>query len=220
MKKKTLVCVFAHPDDEAFGPGGTIANFAKTHDVYVLCATRGEAQKSTKKEGDELGRIRSQELLASAKILGVKKVYFLGFRDGTLCNNLYHILASKIQAKFEELKPDVIMTFEPRGISGHVDHITVSMATSYVFLKLTSIKKLLYYCSLEKLAKKYRKTYFIYFPPGYEESEVDEVVDVEDMWKIKVSAMYQHQSQIADVKRILQQQNKYPKKEYFLLGKR
>lgn len=42
MKNK-LVCVFAHPDDEAFGPGGTIAKFSKTHAVYILCITRGEA---------------------------------------------------------------------------------------------------------------------------------------------------------------------------------
>ncbi len=214
--KKNFVCVFAHPDDEAFGPGGTIAQLAKTHNVYILCATKGQAQKSTKKEGDELGKIRSEELLRSAKILGVKKVYFLGFRDGTLCNNFYHKLTAKIQEKLEKYKPESIMTFEPRGISGHIDHITVSMATSFVFKKSPFVKKLLYYCILEKYSK-LREEYFIYFPPGYQESDIDEVIDTKDVWETKVRAMQQHQSQIGDVKRILKIQSKFPKKEYFTM---
>ena len=42
---KPLVCIFAHPDDEAFGPGGTIAKFAKKRPVYLICATKGESGK-------------------------------------------------------------------------------------------------------------------------------------------------------------------------------
>jgi len=42
---KPLVCIFAHPDDEAFGPGGTIAKFAKQRPVYLICATKGESGK-------------------------------------------------------------------------------------------------------------------------------------------------------------------------------
>ena len=90
-KQSSLVAVFAHPDDEAFGPAGTIAKLARSHDIYLLCATKGDAQGNT-----NLGQIRQKELLESARILGVKKVYFLGFADGTLSNSLYHILSWKI----------------------------------------------------------------------------------------------------------------------------
>ncbi|MBI4159549.1 PIG-L family deacetylase [Candidatus Wolfebacteria bacterium] len=84
---KTIVCIFAHPDDEAFGPGGTIAKLAKKNRVYIICATKGEAGKdSRRKKMGVLHDHRASELVASAKILGVKKVYFLGFKDGTLSN--------------------------------------------------------------------------------------------------------------------------------------
>src|SRR3989344_3431403 len=139
--KRPLVCVFAHPDDEAFGPSGTIAKFAQDRDVYILCATNGEAGGNHK----NIAQIRRNELLKSAKILGVKKVYFLNFIDGTLSNSLYHQLASKIETKLKILKPDSLLTFEPRGISGHIDHITVSMVTSYVFQRLSFVRKLLHF---------------------------------------------------------------------------
>lgn len=217
---KNVVCIFAHPDDEAFGPAGTIAQLAKKYNVYILCATKGEVGQDSE-EGQEI-RIeerRAQELLKSAKVLGVKKVYFLGFKDGRLSNNLYHKLADKIQNKLLSLKPETIMTFEPRGISGHIDHITVSMATTFVFQKLDFIKTLMYYCITRERAKE-NKEYFIYFPPGYKETEIDKVIDVTKEWETKVSAMMCHKSQLHDAKRILKAADKFPKHEYFLIMKK
>ena len=43
MKRPSLVAIFAHPDDEAFGPAGTLKIYSKTHDIHLICATRGEA---------------------------------------------------------------------------------------------------------------------------------------------------------------------------------
>lgn len=216
--KKTIVCIFAHPDDESFGPAGTIAKYAKTNDVYLLCATKGEAGEKNIEDRRKLGEIRAEELTNSAKILGIKKVYFLGFEDGTLCNNLYHKLADKIREKLEELKPEVVMTYEPKGVSGHIDHITVGMVTMFVSRKLSFIKTILQYCTLKKYSK-FRKDYFIYFPPGYHLSEIDKIVDTKDVWEIKVKAMNAHKSQIHDIKRVLSMQKKMPKREYFLILK-
>lgn len=209
--RSNIVAVFAHPDDEAFGPAGTIAKFAQSHDVYILCATRGEADGNR-----ELGKIRAQELRKSATILGVKEVYFLGFLDGTLCNSVYHDLAREIEEKLKLLKPQAVITFEPRGISGHIDHITVSMVTTYVFYKLSFVKTLLYHCITQELRNRVGD-YFIYFPPGYRRSEIDKVVDVADVWETKVKAMMAHKSQIADAKRILKMRKNLPKEEYFLV---
>lgn len=217
--KPVLVCIFAHPDDEAFGPAGTIHKFTKTHDVYLLCATKGQAgQDSRTKTSISLTSQRAQELRESAKILGIKKVYFLGFKDGTLSNNLYHKLADKIQTHLEKLEPEIVLTTENRGVSGHIDHIVVSMVTTFVFLKLPKIKELWYVViSKERAAK--MKDYFIYFPPGYSKDEVDKVVDVSDVWDIKVQAMFAHESQKHDAQRILKHAENNPKEEYFLIQK-
>jgi len=218
--KKSIVCVFAHPDDEAFGPSGTIYKLARNNDIYILCATKGQAGQDSKSEKSEsLAKKRAKELTVSAKILGVKKVYFLGFRDGTLCNNLYHKLATKIQSHLEKLKPHTLITFEHHGISGHIDHITVSMVTTFVFYKLPFIRKIMYHCILKERAQTWHD-YFIYFPPGYDRSEVDLIVDVQDAWDIKVRAMQAHESQMQDTERIIKSFERFSKEEYFMILKK
>lgn len=216
-KNKTLVAIFAHPDDEAFGPAGTLAKFAETHDVYILCATKGEAGKS-QLSTDNLHDIRKKETEQSAKILGVKKVFFLGYIDGELNNNLYHKLAGKIEKRLKELKPEIIITFEPKGVSGHIDHIVVSLVTTYVFNKLKPVKKLLYYCIAQR-ERKYLKDYYIYFPQGYKKEEIDEVVDIVPYWDKKLKAILAHKSQKHDADKILKILKKIPKEEYFLVYK-
>jgi LmbE family N-acetylglucosaminyl deacetylase len=214
--RKTIVGIFAHPDDETFGAGGTLAKLAKTNDVYILCATKGEIGQNFLKKG-KLDDLRARELQNAAKILGVKKVYFLGFTDGTLSNSLYHKLAAKITARLKKLRPDTIITFEPQGVSGHIDHITVSMVSSFVFWKLDFVKNL---WQVARPYSKQRFDYFIYFPKGYKKEEIDKTVNIEDVWDKKVKAMMEHKSQIADVKRILESQQKLPKEEYFLVTKK
>jgi LmbE family N-acetylglucosaminyl deacetylase len=162
---KPLVCIFAHPDDEAFGPGGTIALQAKERDVYVICVTDGDAGQNSSEETRDLGTVRKEELLRSTNILGVKEVFFLGYKDGYLSNALYHEIAKNILHIISPLQPDTLLTFEPRGVSGHIDHIAVSMITSYVFEKAAFVHKLLYYC-ITTQSRALQEPYFIYFPPG------------------------------------------------------
>ena len=208
---KSLVCVFAHPDDEAFGPSGLIAKEALRRDVYLICVTDGASYGDTK-----LIKIRKEEIKASAGILGVKKVFFLGFKDGTLSNNLYHEIAGKIEKILKTLKPDTLLTYEPRGVSGHIDHIAVSMVTAFVFEKLKFVKTLLYHC-LPVGQTKFIRGYFIYFPPGYKKEEIDRVEDVAGVWDKKIEAIKAHKSQAKDGKMILSSMHLIPKKEYFLI---
>lgn len=215
QKKKTVVGVFAHPDDETFGPGGTLALFAKEHEVYIICATSGET--ATGEIDPKLGEERREELRRSAKILGLKGVFFLSFQDGTLCNNKYHDVADKVKEIVDKLQPEVLITYEPRGVSGHIDHIFMSMVTSFLFPKITSAKKLMKYCLSYERSLPMQGKYFIYYPAGYKKDEIDEVVDVSGMWDTKVKAMYEHKTQLHDVERILEQAVDFPKEEYFLV---
>lgn len=221
MKIKNCLAVFAHPDDEAFGPSGTLALLAKEYNVYLLCATKGEAGAG----GKNAGIIREQELLASAKFLGIKEVHFLGFEDGTLCNNLYHKLADAIKPYLEKYRPERVITFERLGVSGHIDHITVSMVTTFLFEKLKFIKELWYFCN-DKSYRKFVPPYFIYFPEGYDRDKVDERVDVSSVWDRKVAAAKAHASQKHDFDRIfkvyslLNKLRLFRKEELFLVRKR
>lgn len=218
---KNLVCIFAHPDDEAFGPGGTIAKLSKKYNVYLLCVTKGEVGvkgRTLKEKSLKLGEERAKELLCSAKVLGVKKVYFLGFTDGTLSNNLYHKIASKIRVHLLKLKPEILITYEPQGVSGHIDHIATSMITMFVAKKLNFVREVWQVCRPESQMRN-RPDYFVYFPPGYKKSEIDKTVNVQSVWNKKVEAMMCHQSQINDIKRLLGMFSKFPKEEYFLVKK-
>lgn len=213
---KTVVGIFAHPDDEAMGPAGTLAIMAKDHPVYLICVTNGDAAGKTNTEKEAIGEVRKEELRNSAKVIGVKQVFFLEYRDGDLSNNLYHQLAAEIQKKLEELRPDTLITFEPNGVSGHIDHVAVSMVSSYLFCHLSFIKKLMYYCLEEKRAARLHD-YFIYVPPGYKKSQIQTIVDIKDVWETKLAAMKCHASQMHDVETILSQTQDLPKEEYFLI---
>lgn len=226
--QKRLLAVFAHPDDESFGPGGTLAKYAKSGaEVHILCATKGEAGKLNSKIKDQkskiIGNIREKELLEAAKVLGVKKVEFLNFVDGELSNNKYHDLAKKISQKIEEFKPQVILTFDQKGISGHLDHIAVSFVTTFAFINQKIAKRLFYFSRPNYGPHKsviedyFRKRYFIYFPEGHSHDEITTSIDVSSVWDTKVKAMKKHISQAHDVRRILLRYLFLPKREHFIL---
>lgn len=213
---KPVVAIFAHPDDEAFGSAGTLALLAKEREVYLICVTDGSAGMNSSEKTRALAEIREEELLNSAKVLGVKEVFFLGYKDGSLANNLYHEVAEKIQKILEGIQPDTIITDELRGVSGHLDHIAVSFITTFVFNRLNFIHELWYYCVTET-RRAMVKDYFIYFPPGYKKEEISKVVDVSVVWQQKIEAMYQHESQRHDVERILKEVQDLPQEENFIL---
>src|SRR5690606_20419115 len=81
----TMMGIFAHPDDEVLGCGGTLAQLAKAGvSISLICATRGEAGEIASPElatADILGNVREEEMLCSAEALGVAEVHFLGYRD-------------------------------------------------------------------------------------------------------------------------------------------
>ncbi len=235
MSKRLLV-ITAHPDDEAFGPAGTIAKYADEGvEIHLLCATRGEAGQWHQKkiqnsefriknkakiqisEEIELHHVREKELMKSAKILGVRKVEFLDFIDGTLCNANYHQLAAKISKKINSFQPQVIMTMERLGVSGHLDHIAVSLTTTYAFLHSSFGDKLYYHCLPKESREKDLDNYFIYFPEGYDQDDITTRIDWSEYWDRKVKAMKQHQSQKQDVERILKRIVKQAHIDHFIL---
>lgn len=228
MKKK-LLAVFAHPDDEAFGPGGTLAKYANEGvEIHLFCATKGEARNSGSDSGSdlkilkgltpiEIGQVREKELFKAAEILGITKVEFLGFVDGRLCNAVYHQMADKIIRKINDFRPQIVLTTERLGISGHLDHVAVSLVTTYSFLKTKYPKKLYYLCLPKEARTKELNDYFIYFPEGYDQKEITTRIEYTSYFDKKVAAMMVHQSQMKDVRRILKRISSLPKVDHFIL---
>lgn len=212
FKNKKILCVFAHPDDETFGPGGTLVVWSRQGaNLHLLCATKGEAGLNSH------NGVRVKEIKSAGKILGIKKIEFLNFLDGKICNNELKALEKLITKKILSFKPDIILTFNLNGVSGHLDHIAVASATTQAFKKTKIAKKLYYYTLLDEHTLDFKDNYFIHFPDGFDEDDIDEAIDVSKVWKTKVLAMNQHKSQIHDVKRILKNWEKFEKKEHFMV---
>lgn len=215
---KPLVAIFAHPDDEAFGPAGKIALEAKKRDVYLICVTDGAKGINSTRSKKELALIRKRELQHSAKILGIRRIIFLNYGDGLLCNKFYHEIADKIEKELHILNPDTLITFETKGLSGHLDHIAVSFITTYLYSKLDFVKKLLYYCLDARESAHFKNNYFVYFPEGYAKKDVNLTVNISDVWDQKVNAINAHKSQKHDAIRMLELMSDLPKEEFFLVS--
>ncbi len=148
MSERKLLAVYAHPDDETFGTGGTLALYARRGvDVYLVCGTRGEVGEAPPdlKGFGSVGEMREDELRCAANILGLKAVYFLGYRDSgmpgspdnthprALAAQPVQTVAREITRYIREIRPQVVLTFDPIGGYRHPDHIAIHNATVAAF---------------------------------------------------------------------------------------
>ena len=136
-----LMAIYAHPDDETFGVGGTMAHYAgRGIPVTMICATRGEVgeiAKGSDATPETLGAYREQELRDAMAILGVLDVRFLEFRDSGMAGTpenadpraLHNASAEQVVAPLvaaiRERRPEVICTWDESGGYGHPDHVAV-----------------------------------------------------------------------------------------------
>ncbi|HEX5133380.1 MAG TPA: PIG-L deacetylase family protein [Candidatus Krumholzibacteria bacterium] len=128
--KKRLLCVFAHPDDESYGPGGTIAQCALDGvDVFITMFTAGEAGSigiSKSLAPEELARRRRIEMADACRALGVGGYRMLEIPDGRVSGMDANRAVGEILSDIERFQPQVVVTFHHRGVSGHPDHIAVA----------------------------------------------------------------------------------------------
>lgn len=136
--KRTLLAVLAHPDDESFGPGGTLARYAAEGvAVHIVIATDGVAGSVVEAYQDNLAQlvaIRTKELEAAVNILG-GTLHMLCYRDSGYINDPANEhpdafiqadeqeVTGRIVQLIRELRPQVIMTHDETGGYFHPDHI-------------------------------------------------------------------------------------------------
>jgi N-acetyl-1-D-myo-inositol-2-amino-2-deoxy-alpha-D-glucopyranoside deacetylase len=143
----SLLVVLAHPDDEIFH-GGVLAHLSErgVH-VTLVCATDGEAGKPHPSVGpvDDLGALRVEELKLSCERLGVEPPVLLRFHDSArkarqrhddphaLANVDMLDVEAAIREVIADIKPHVMLTFEPHGWYYHPDHVAIQRATTAAF---------------------------------------------------------------------------------------
>jgi LmbE family N-acetylglucosaminyl deacetylase len=151
----TLLAVLAHPDDESFGMGGTLALYARRGcNVYLVCATRGEVgtvDPEHMRSYKSIAELREAELRCAAEHLGLKDVFFLDYRDsgmpGSEDNQHPNAqaahpvaeVAGRVVKYIRNLKPDAVLTFDPIGGYRHPDHIHIHQATVLAFEKADDV---------------------------------------------------------------------------------
>ena len=142
-EKLRLMCVLAHPDDESLGNGGALAKYvAEGVETYLVTATRGErgwfGEERAYPGPEALGKRREAELLAAAKVLGIRRVDFLDYLDGNLDQAPAAEVVARIVRHLRRVKPDVVVTFGPDGAYGHPDHIAIGQFTTAAIVEAAS----------------------------------------------------------------------------------
>lgn len=233
----TLVSVFAHPDDETFGVGATMARYAaKGIPVTMVCATRGEVGEiaaGTDATPENLGLHREQELRDSMAILGVQDVRFLGFRDSGMigteenedprafmnasAGGVVHMLVKLIR----EIRPAVVVTWDKSGGYGHPDHVACHHHATAAFHAAGDPAQFptagpphkpraLFYTTIPieefiKMGEELRKRGIELGGPGdlselegLERLSPNCIIDVADLYDLKMKALVAHRTQISE----------------------
>ena len=165
-----IVGLFAHPDDEGFGSGGTLAMLARHgHSITIVCATNGDVGEISDPDlatPETLGSVRKSELRCAMDVTGIHDIRFLDYRDSgmegsednkhpnALINSQPDMVINQITTILSSINPDVILTHDPTGGYGHPDHKTISSYTRKAYLEMVrrenSTKRALYYVCFPK----------------------------------------------------------------------
>lgn len=200
--KKVLFGIFAHPDDEAFGPAGTLLKLkSEGYDIHLILLTDGEAGTNPDEVAD-LGATRLEEWRGAGAILGTNSAHTLHYPDGGLqtvpTDELDEKIAAIIAAVLMDYDQSIelsLMSFEPQGLTGHLDHIVASSLTDRMARKFQATA-VWYFCLDNSQAPLEGTAY--YEPRAREESYITTKIDVSEWLEEKQKMMAAHVSQRND----------------------
>lgn len=132
-----LMCVVAHPDDEAGAFGGVLAKYSEAGvECSVICLTLGEraANRGGHAADEALKETRRKELADSCQHLGVAHCEVLDYADGALDRADFHSVTGSLVLFIRKLRPHVIVTFGAEGfVTAHPDHGMAGLFASAAF---------------------------------------------------------------------------------------
>ncbi len=142
-RNRTLACVFAHPDDDAYGVAGSVALHAEDPDfrfvlIHATLGELGDIRDGFPATRETLGSIRRAEDEAAWRAHGREpdRHEWLGLPDGGVADVPFEDVVDAVARILDEEDPAVVVTFGPDGIFGHPDHIAIGAATDEAFARL------------------------------------------------------------------------------------
>jgi LmbE family N-acetylglucosaminyl deacetylase len=185
---RRLLVALAHPDDESFGPAGTIIHYARQGvAVHYVCATRGEAGAVDPEWLDgttTVAGLRTRELECAARRLGLAAVHFLGYHDSGMARApenqnpacLFQApleeVAAKIAGLIRRIRPQVVVTFDATGGSFHPDHLKMNQATTLAFHAAGDPQRFPHLVAQGLAPYQPQKLYYTVFPLGWAKAAV------------------------------------------------
>ncbi len=206
--KKLIFGIFAHPDDEAFGPSGTLLLETRAgSELHLISLTLGDAGTNPDGHAD-LAKVREQEWRRAGKLIGAASQTFLGFKDSKLSNDSMIEAGEKIVQLVKDSlanQPDDIevefMSIDLNGISGHIDHIVAARAAMWAFYTLKSTDKRLKRIRLACVPRNQlpeSNVAWLYMEPGRRPDEINQTVDAREVKDEIIKIMRAHHTQRAD----------------------
>ncbi len=136
--RRSILHVYAHPDDESFGNPATIALYASRGvRMGLLTLTRGEAGLTNGAcRPEELGDVREAELKDACRALGVESMTLWRCPDGKLKFMREPDILPRVEGFIRDFRPDVVVTYGEDGVTGHPDHVAVGGWATKAFHRL------------------------------------------------------------------------------------
>ncbi len=219
---RRLAVVSAHPDDDTFGVTGVAALHAddpRFHLVAVLVTSgdRGMIADPSLATRETLGDVREQEDRAAWRALGREpnRLEFMRYPDGEVPNVPFEEVVGRIAVVLRKERPDVVVTFGPEGVTGHLDHIAVGRAATEAFHRVRGegdggFLRLLYKALPESELTSFSDELVkrgldpidptqMYQPRGVPDDTIAVRVDCSSVWQRKLAALQEHKTQAPDM---------------------
>ncbi|HUT55507.1 MAG TPA: PIG-L family deacetylase [bacterium] len=186
-----VMTIFPHPDDESFAAGGVMALYFRDPGVRTvsLCLTKGGKSEAMKKAGLPQERetvIREHEYMAATAVLGIGRPMIWDYGDQELANAPAGEVKGRIVEAMKENAADVVITYGPEGITGHVDHLFCSRVVEEASRE-ARVKRLFMVSAPERMARLMIGQRVL--PPTH-------AVDVRRVYPVKMLALKAHASQM------------------------
>ena len=195
VKQAQVMVVTPHPDDAEFGVAGTVARWVKEGKevVYVVCANGDKGTSDINMKPEKLVKIREQEQLAAAKLLGVREVIFLRHSDQSLEDTPE--FRKEIVRLIRMYRPDTVVTADPyRRYIWHRDHRIVGQVTLDAIFPYAR-DHLAYPDLLEEGLQPHKvREVLLWAAP----EDINYRSDITNTYDIKVAALRCHKSQVGD----------------------